>query len=399
LLAVSVTVCLLWGGVAAWSVLQWTSAANPIVASVGPLTYDAQQVYRSLSEANATEANDYLAGIASTTSLDQVHDDLSRSSADLLAIRAGDSSPAVQADLTLLSAQIPTYADLVGEADAFNREQDVVGAAWLSEASNLMRGTLLPAASDLYQKENARLNADYAQATRLPYLGLVIALGVAVAGYLGQRWLAGRTRRVLNPGLVAASLIGAVSLAWLLAGFASARSDLLAARDAGSGPAAALAQAEVTALRMHSDESLTLINRDGALDSTELDFQHSEQTLSAQLVTARAVGNGSPGAASATAATHLAQAWYGVHQQAYALNSGGSYPQAVSLAVGGSTAAFVHVDTALTAGLTADQAGFTRQSAQGDDAFGGVAAGMGVAALLMAAACTWGVSRRIAEYR
>jgi hypothetical protein len=174
---------------------------------------------------------------------------------------------------------------------------------------------------------------------------------------------------------------------------------LLAARDSGSAPAQALAQAEVTALRMHSDESLTLINRDGAGDATETDFQGAEKTLSAQLVAAQSAGHGGPGAASATAAAHLAQTWFAVHKQVYRLNSSGAYLAAVPLATGSSTAAFEKVDAALTSGLSADQQAFARQAASGDTAFDGLAAGMGAAALLMAAACAWGVTRRLAEYR
>src|SRR5258708_24286922 len=117
-----------------------------------------------------------------------------------------------------------------------------------------MRGTLLPAASALYEKENARLNAAYAQATGLPSPAAVTAILIGIAAFLAQRWLARRTRRVFNLGLVAASLIGLLALAWLLTSFASVRSDLLAGRDQGSVPAQALVQAEVTALQMHSDE-------------------------------------------------------------------------------------------------------------------------------------------------
>jgi hypothetical protein len=52
----------------------------------------------------------------------------------------------------------------------------------------------------------------------------------------------------------------------------------------------------------------------------------------------------------------------------------------------------------MTSGIGADQATFTSSSASGDDALGGLEAGMIVAGLLMAAACAWGVSRRIKEY-
>lgn len=406
LLIASAAVCLIWGAIAATSALQRTSAANPIVSSTGPLSFDAQQAYRALSDADATEANAYLDGIEPTASITRVHGDIVAAEADLMAVRAGDPDPAVRADLTTLTAGIPTYTNLIGKADAFNREGQPVGAAYLGEASNYLRVTLLPTASDLYQKEDARLNADYEQATGVPYLAIGAAVLIALAAFLTQRWLSRRTRRTFNTGLVAASLIGLLSLGWLLISYSSARADLLAARDQGSGPSQALAQAEVTGLGMHSDESLTLINRDGALDPQEQEFLASEKTLTAQLAaaanTGQRAGNGSPGAARAAAAASAARAWYGLHTQVYNLNNNGKYlgpTGAVALATGGSTQAFAKVDAALTSGLSADQATFARQAQAGDNALGGLTVGMLVASLLMAAACTWGISRRIAEYR
>jgi len=399
LLLVSVTVCLLWGAVATWSAVQRVSAANPIVASSGPLSYDAQLAYQSLADADATEANAYLSGTEPATTITQIHGDTSRTEAYVMAIRAGNPDPVVQSDLTTLATGIPTYMDFIGEADAFNREQVPVGAAWLGDASNLMRGMLLPAASDLYEKENARLNAAYAQATGLPYLAAVTAILIGAAAFWAQRWLARRTRRVLNLGLVAASLIGLLSLAWLLGSFASARSDLLAGRDQGSVQAQSLAEAEVTALQMHSDESLTLINRDGPDDSTEAEFRSSEKKLTAELVTAQQAGRRSPGAADATATARAAQAWYGEHTRVYDANYNGDYLGAVRLAINNSTQVFLRVDAALTAGIGADQAASARQAGSGDGALGGLAAGMVIAALLMAASCAWGISKRIAEYR
>jgi hypothetical protein len=399
LLFASVAACLLWGTVATWSAVQRASGANPVVASIGPLSYDAQQAYRSLSDADATEANAYLSGIASAATITRIHDDISRAEADIMAIQAGNSGPAVQADLTTLATGIATYADLVGEADAFNREQVPVGAAWLGDASNLMRGTLLPAASNLYQHETARLSAAYSQATGLPYLAAGIAILIGIAAFWAQRWLLRRTKRVLNVGLVAASLVGLLSLTWLLAGSASARSDLLAARDQGSVPAQALARAEITALRMHSDESLTLINRDGPDDSTEADFRSSEKKLTAEIMTAQRAGRGSPGAARATAAASAARAWYGEHARVQDANGNGDYLGAVQLSISNSTRSFLRVDAALTAGIGADHAASAQQAGSGDQALGGLAAGMVIAAVLMAASCAAGISKHIAEYR
>ena len=400
LLLASVVASLVWGAIATWTAGQRLSAANQVVASSGPLSYDAQQVYQSLSDADATEANAYLSGIEPAPDITRIHGDIARAGASVLAIRAGDPDPAIQADLVTLATGIPNYANYIGEADAFNREQQLVGAAWLGDASYLMRGTLLPAASDLYSRENARLNAAYGQATGFPFLAVAAAMVFGLAAIRAQYRLARRTRRRLNPGLVAASLIALLALTWLLASLASARSDLLAGRDQGTAPAQALVQAEVTALRMHSDESLTLINRDGADDGTEKELQQTLwPLLSRQLVAAQSVGARSPGAASAVAAARDAQAWYGQHLQVYNANRSGDYTIAVTEATTASTASFLTVDAALTKAIAADQAAFTASAASGDNALGGLIAGMAAAGLLMAAACAWGTARRLAEYR
>ena len=56
--------------------------------------------------------------------------------------------------------------------------------------------------------------------------------------------------------------------------------------------------------------------------------------------------------------------------------------------------------TTLTNALVAiATAVFAASARDGRDAFTGLAVGMIVASLLMVAGCTWGLSRRLAEYR
>ena len=50
-------------------------------------------------------------------------------------------------------------------------------------------------------------------------------------------------------------------------------------------------------------------------------------------------------------------------------------------------------------GINADQAVFASDARSGRDAFTGLAVGMIVASLIMAAGCAWGLNRRLAEYR
>jgi hypothetical protein len=53
----------------------------------------------------------------------------------------------------------------------------------------------------------------------------------------------------------------------------------------------------------------------------------------------------------------------------------------------------------MAGGIKAGRASFTASASRGDDALGGLTAGMGTASLLMAAGCAWGLTRRLAEYR
>jgi hypothetical protein len=260
-------------------------------------------------------------------------------------------------------------------------------------------------------------------------LALIIAVICAFVLFRTQRWLASRTHRRLNRGLTATSLVGLASLAWLLASFFSAQSSLVAAHDHGTAAAQPAVQAEITVLRAHADESLTLINRSGD-DANEADFQQAEKQLGpgpgTLLAEAKAAGAGSPGYTQAIEAGPAATIWYAVHRAIRALDDGGDYPDAVFLAVGSgpaaspaivrqqetvltekvgighpanSAAAFQNLEADLSKAIDADQAFFTTSATSGDHDLGGLTAGMVLASLLMAAGCAWGLTKRLAEYR
>src|SRR6202035_4470135 len=130
--------------------------------------------------------------------------------------------------LAQLGSGLSAYAGYVGEATAeYAMGFQLTGASFVHEAPEEAHLGLLPAASTVFTQENAALNAANGQATELPTeIGLlVLAIVTAFGLYLAQRWLARRTNRVLSPGLVLASVLLAVSVIWLAAGFAASRSD------------------------------------------------------------------------------------------------------------------------------------------------------------------------------
>src|SRR5215475_13892082 len=94
---------------------------------------------------------------------------------------------------------------------------------------------------------------------------------MAIALLRTQLWLRRRTHRIVNYGLLAASLALAVSALWLVASFLSARSDFQQGLGHGSTPAEALAQAGIAAQQARGDEVLNLISRSGST-SFQQDF-------------------------------------------------------------------------------------------------------------------------------
>ena len=269
LLALLILLSLAWGVLAALTADQHASAAADVVAVSEPLSLDAEQIYTSLSDAGATAASAFLAGgLEPATARQRYQADITQAAIRIeaasalvgssaartqlpgqLAKQVSAASTAVGDDLAILSGQLPAYTDEVGTARADNRLGLPLGAAYLREASGLLRGTLLPAASDIYFRESTLLTSASAQATGLPLIVIaaIAGLGLGYVLFRSSRWLSRHTHRVVNYGLLLVALAGLVSLVWLVAAFVVGRGDLLHAQQQGSAPAQAFARAEVAA--------------------------------------------------------------------------------------------------------------------------------------------------------
>jgi hypothetical protein len=409
LLAGLVVLCLVWGALAAWVVSQRAAGANNAVSSSETLSLDGQQIYRALSDADATAAAGFLAGgLEPINGTPRYRADIARAAAHLASATAAAGHTPAARDLATLSAGLPVYTGEVQTARADNRLGLPLGAAYLQEASGLMRGTLLPAARNISAEADAQLAAASGQATGLP-LALVLLVAAVIVGYVlyrAQRWLLRRTHRRLNVGLVVASVAGVISLLWLAIALTVARADLLQARDHGSTPVAALAQADIAALRARADESLTLIDAQGD-DSFQADYLAIQHRLGpgpgTLLTNAASAAQGSPGGGSARAATTAATAWYQAHKTVRALDDNGQHAQAVHLVTtqgpGHSSTVFARLDGSLTSAIAADHAVFRAHAVAGRNAFTGLVIGVIVLSLIMAAGCARGLSTRLAEYR
>ena len=422
LLITLVILSLAWGVIAALIADQHASAAANVVAVSEPLSLDAEQIYQSLSDADATAANAFLAGgLEPAAARQRYNADITQAAIRIQSASAlvGSSAARTQLpgnlknqasavgsatgnDLATLSAGLPVYTGEVETARADNRLGLPLGAAYLREASALLRGTLLVAASDIYTRESGLLTSASAQATGLPLIvfAIVFGLGIGYVLFRSWRWLTRHTHRVINYGLLVAAVASAVSLVWLAGAFAVGRTELLRAQQHGSVPAEAFARADVAALQAHADESLTLIDNSGD-DAYQQDFISQQKLLGPGPGTLLAAAQAPAGSGLSVAAVQAdAQAWYRAHAALRALDDGGNHVAAVQSALTGDAAAkFALLSTDLSNGINAGQAAFASSAHSGRDAFTGLAIGMIVASLAMAAGCAWGLSRRLAEYR
>jgi len=404
---------LAWGAVGAWAVIQHASAAQDVVTTSEPLSLSAQQMYRSLSDADVTATTAFLAGPNESLGARQRYAaDINQAATDLSSLKGAATSASnrrLLASLAAVSTALPVYTSYVSQAQTeYSLGYLLTGGSFMQVASEVMHLQLLPAAKTIYAQQNAGLTAASAQATGLPWIAVVVvfALGIAFVLYRIQRWLWRHTHRRVNFGLAGATLVLVAGAAWLIVAFVVARADLHEGVGHGSAPAETLAQAAIDTQQIRGDEILNLISRSG--DPTFVQDYHSVRgqlgpgpgTL---LTDAAGSSPSGAGAQWAQAAEHDVQPWYAVNDQVYRLDSASRYPQETKLVIGtgpGSSAAgFDRVRTDLSRAIAADQVIFHTNATAGGNAFTGLEAGIVVAALLTALGSLWGLSVRLAEYR
>ncbi|MEJ2871393.1 hypothetical protein WCD74_26785 [Actinomycetospora sp. OC33-EN08] len=335
---VTLLVVLVAGVVTLVAVLRTQAAAADVVERSGPLTASAQELYRALSDADASAGQGFLLGEAEPASLRLRYQTDLAAAGSALAVVGSASDGGDAAAVTTLAQGVPVYAGLVETARTADRQGLTYGAAYLREASSFLRTALLPAAQQIYdvrsgELADAQAGADGGVWSVLALLALVAAL---VAVWRLHRRIAHTTRRRLTPGVALAG--GAVALLTVWGVLALGACALLTAnaRDAGTGPNRELVAARFAVLQSRSDEVLTLVARStgGAYEQDYVRRSVGLYGWQGQLDRARAeVGDG-PEAGDAAAAQEAGRRGIVVHNLVRTLDVSGQYDLAVALALG-----------------------------------------------------------------
>jgi hypothetical protein len=404
-IGVGLVVLALFTGIVAVVALQQKQATiDNLIEHREPVAAASQEIYRSLSDADATAASAFLAGGTPPAALrDRYELDIAQAGANLAKASADVAGvPAAQRQVDALSQQLPVYTGLVETARAYNRQGYPAGAAYLREASGLMRAKLLPAAQELYSIDFNRLAAEQEQARAFPWVsaGLVLVLLVALVG--AQLYLTRRTNRLLNVGLLVATIAVVVGLVWGTVVLLLESSKVANGHDSGTRQVELAVQARITALKMRANETLTLVARgDGGEYETEWkklagEFAGGDSTL------ARAKALAADGGALEAAQGNV-RSWLDAHEQVRGLDDDGDYEKAVKLAIGdeqdGAAASFNDLDENLRAAIDEGRTVFVDQTSAADSAMTALVPGVAVLALVAAAGVTMGIRERLQEYR
>lgn len=403
-----VVLSLLTGLIGTLSMQSRDDSVDTLVEHREPLAAAAQEVYRSLSDADATAATAFLTpGTEPAALRERYATDIAKAGA-ALAKAASDSAgiPEAAEQVDILSRQLPVYTGLIATAKANDRQGYPVGAAYLREASELLRSTILPAAEELYDINARRLADEQDDATGFPwFVALALAALIGALGY-AQVYVKRKTNRVFNVGLLVSS--GAVALLVLWTAVALIIQGVYAGsgREDGTEQADRLVRARIAALQARADETLALVARGGG---EEYEQGFTEQFRRFAGVDGRggllgeAIAETEADTSLRAAADHAA-AWLDAHGRVRQLDDGGEHRQAVLLAIDGAderspATAFGRVDSELAASIDSARRDFVENTSAAAGALTLLAPAYALLSIIAALGATLGIRERLREYR
>jgi hypothetical protein len=354
-----------------------------------------QAIHTNLVRADAGATNAFLVGGLEPASQRASYTAAMEQTSRLIA-EAAKAQPADGPALGALNTSVLTYAGLIEQARATNRQALPVGAQYLRVASSGLRSDALPILDALVKANDARVRSEFDAArgasTVLITSGL-LALLVLIGGLV---WLARRTHRYVNAPLAAATVAVLVTLVVGVIVLSSVGSRVNTVRDGSYAATLATATARIAAYDAKSNESLTLIAR-GSGSAFEKTWQTSSKVVTDQSAAAARLSSDAAGMGG------LWTKYAATHKQIRAADDGGNWDGAVRQAIGSdptsANATFNAFDTSSGAALASS----SRTATDSLDAprtwlviIGWLGLLVGIAAAVSA---WWGVSLRLEEYR
>jgi hypothetical protein len=226
-----------------------------------PLSFAAGRLYTTLSVADAAAATAFIAQAEPRPVRQRYEQAITDAAVAVTRASSGlTDEPLVQL-LGRINAELAVYTGLIEIARTNNREGNPVGSSYLSEASGLMQSTILPDAAQLYQATSERVDIETTASTQIPAPVILVVAGTVVFGALSHRWLARRTRRRVNPGLVVGALGILVMVVWVGTALTISTTASRSAKNTAAESLKTVTNVAITAQQARADETLSLIRR------------------------------------------------------------------------------------------------------------------------------------------
>jgi hypothetical protein len=314
---------------------------------------------------------------------------------------SGLTEPPLVDMLGRINAQLAVYTGLIEIARTNNRMGNPVGSSYLSEASELMQQKILPDAQRLYEQTSARVDAETTSSATIPAPVIIIVAATVMFGVFAHRWLAERTRRRVNPGLVAGGVAFMILIVWVGTALAISTAGSRAAKNTAAQSLKTVTGLAITAQQARADETLSLIRR-GDEDLRKRSYYQRVDSMHAQLGEYMANDDAIARAALADA-DQLLTRWRLADERINDFIKVGNYPAATQVALGtaetDSTPAFDKLNDALSRGIAESRERLRDDIASARRVLSGTTVGGALLSAGAAVAVALGLLPRMNEYR
>ena len=338
-------------------------ALDELLSTTEPMSTSAHNLYTSLSLADTIATTGFVqAGVESPENRNRYYAAIDAASLAATESVLGTTTEdqRIRTLVAVIQRELPVYTSMVETTRANHRNGNAVSAAYMSNASALMRDPILPAAAELLELTSTKVTDQQRQLTRpqwVPLSGLIAAVLFLI---LAQWWLWRLTHRRFNRGFLAATTLMVLAVLWVSASNYATWSAGSQRFEEASRPWNSLTASQIQAQQTRTQEMLSLVSRQSHDDLSSALYRTRSlvNTALADYQNSAAVHPAADPEAAVTVATARTALddWATAHRNFVADLSSGRYQDAIRTATStvpvagqGSTsaAAFTTLDTSL----------------------------------------------------
>lgn len=326
---------------------------NRVLDHTEPLSFAAGQLYTTLSVADAAASTAFIAGAEPRAVRQRYEQAITDAAVAATRASSGLTEPPLVELLGRVNAQLAVYTGLIETARTNNRLGNPVGSSYLSEASALMQDIILPDAQRLYEQTSARVDSETTESAAIPAPVIIVVGATMIFGLFTHRWLAERTKRRVNLGLIAGGMAFIILIIWVGTALTISTAGSRTAKTTAAASLKTVTGLAITAQQARADETLALIRR-GDQDIRKRAYYQRVDSMQTQL-TAYLAGPHAIAAEQLADAGQLLTKWRQADERINAYIDVGDYQAATKVALGtaddDSTPAFDELNDALSAGI------------------------------------------------